>query len=187
MDADQDSELAELFARAQDGDNVAYAKFLFQVTVVLRGFLLKRMTGNDMSEDVLQETLLTIHRARHTYVPGKNVWPWLYTICEHRMIDFYRKYRRLEKREVTIPDAIMNFAATSEVAAESERADQIRQAMTNLPEKQRQVIEWLKLNDLSTKEVAAKTGMTEGAVKITAHRGYETLRQWFGVKKRENR
>ncbi|MCI0418676.1 MAG: hypothetical protein L0312_05555 [Acidobacteria bacterium] len=58
-----------------------------------------------MVEDVLQDTLLSVHRARHrarhTFSPQKPVGPWLYAICEHRMTHFYRRYRRLERVAVS--------------------------------------------------------------------------------------
>ena len=46
-----------------------------------------------------------------------------------------------------------------------------------LPDNQRQVIELLKFEELSVAEVAARLGMTESNVKVTAHRGYRALRR----------
>lgn len=46
------------------------------------------------------------------------------------------------------------------------------------------IIEFLKLQDLSVKEVALQAGMSESAVKITAFRGYEGIRKMLGVKRK---
>jgi RNA polymerase sigma-70 factor (ECF subfamily) len=51
-----------------------------------------------------------------------------------------------------------------------------------LPERQRRIIELLKIQELSVREVAAQTGMSESAVKVAAFRGYEAIRKIFGVK-----
>lgn len=137
-----------------------------------------------MVEDVLQDTLLSVHRARHSHIPGRPVGPWLYAICEHRMTDFYRRYRRVERVEVPAPDGFDGLDVAQEADGESERGYLVREALGQLPEKQRQVIELLKIQDLSVREVAAQTGMSESAVKVTAFRGYETIRRIFGVKQK---
>jgi RNA polymerase sigma-70 factor (ECF subfamily) len=46
-----------------------------------------------------------------------------------------------------------------------------------LPDKQRRVIELLKFEELSVREVASRLGMSEANVKVTAHRGYRALRR----------
>ncbi len=182
MDSEQDRKLADLLVRAQDGDSSAYELFLIGASSTLRRYLARRTSDPEMVEDILQETLLSIHRARHTYILGRPVGPWLYAICEHRMTDFFRRYRRIEKMEVTTLDQLPEVFSSDGAHEVNDRGDQIREALENLPEKQREVIELLKIHDLSVKEVSAKTGMSESAVKVTAFRGYEEIRRIFGVK-----
>ena len=179
MDAELDRTLATLLASAQDGDQSAYERFLLEACAMLRPYLSKRMRAAEAAEDVLQDTLLSVHRARHTYLPGRPVGPWLYAICEHRMTDFYRRHRRIERREVAIPDDLGRRAAAPP-SRESERGRLVLEALARLPERQRKVIELLKVHDLSVKEAAAHTGMSESAVKVTAFRGYQTIRRLLG-------
>jgi RNA polymerase sigma-70 factor (ECF subfamily) len=181
LDADRDRELAALLAEAQDGNQVAYEAFLVGASAELRGFLSRRMGNVEAVEDVLQDTLLSIHHARHTYLPGRPVSPWLYAICKHRMTDFYRRHRRIERVEVPAPDDIGARAAAPAAPPDDERGRLVREALGRLPYKQRHVIELLKVHDLSVKEAAARTGMSESAVKVTAFRGYQTIRKIFGV------
>jgi RNA polymerase sigma-70 factor (ECF subfamily) len=173
--------LAGLLVEAQEGDTAAYERFLVGASEVLRPFLSRRMRDPEMVEDVVQDTLLSIHRARHTYLPGRPLGPWLYAICEHRMTDFYRRHRRIERREVAAPDDLASRAAASPPPYESERGRLVREALARLPERQRTVIELLKVHDLSVKEAAAHTGMSESAVKVTAFRGYQAIRKLLGV------
>jgi RNA polymerase sigma-70 factor (ECF subfamily) len=141
------------------------------------------MSASDRVEDVLQETLLTLHRARHSFLPGRPIGPWLYAIGEHRMVEFYRRHRRIEAVEMSTD--LQEIAATdgSELEAEGLGA-LVWEALLKLPRKQRTIIECLKLQDLSVKEVAVQAGMSESAVKITAFRGYEGIRKMLGVKRK---
>lgn len=180
MDAARDRELAALLVLAQKGDRPAYERFLLEVSALLRGFLARRMNARERVEDVLQDTLLTIHRARHSYLPGRPVGPWLYTICEHRMTDFHRRRLRIERVEVPASDRIV--AVAEEPARESGRG--VLEALGRLPGKQRRIIELLKLQDLSVREVAARVGMSESAVKVTAFRGYQRIRRMVGAKRK---
>ncbi|MNC99779.1 RNA polymerase sigma factor [compost metagenome] len=60
--------------------------------------------------------------------------------------------------------------------------DKVRAALAALPARQRDVVEGLKLRDESVKELAARLGMSESAIKVTAHRGYQALRKLLGVR-----
>jgi RNA polymerase sigma-70 factor (ECF subfamily) len=179
VDAADDVALAALLARAQQGDRPAYEKFLRGAAALLRPFLAKRLGATERVEDVLQETLLAIHRARHSYLPSRPVGPWLYAIGDHRVIDFHRRRRRIERveRSEETPANVVDEPAPS--------ADPpVLEALERLPGKQRRVIELLKLQELSVREVAARVGMSESAVKVTAFRGYEAIRKMMGVRRR---
>jgi DNA-directed RNA polymerase specialized sigma24 family protein len=52
--------------------------------------------------------------------------------------------------------------------------------VSNLPRVQREVVSLLKYDDLSVRDVAQRLGMSEAAVKTTAHRGYKMLRKTVG-------
>ena len=177
MNPARDQLLATLLIRAQEGDKTAYESFLREASGVLRAFLTRRMmSASDRVEDVLQETLLTLHRARHSFLPDRPVGPWLYAICEHRMAEFYRRHRRIESVEVSTDLQKLTVAEKSEPEPEGLGA-LVREALMKLPRRQRFIIERLKLQDLSVKEVAVQAGMSESAVKVTAFRGYEAIRK----------
>jgi RNA polymerase sigma-70 factor, ECF subfamily len=179
----RDQQLAQLLIRAQGGDQAAYEGFLREASEVLRAFLARRMvSARDRVEDVLQDTLLTVHRARHSFLPGRPIGPWLYAIGEHRIADFYRRHRRIAAVETSLDGRESAMADGSEPDADGLGAS-VWEALTKLPSKQRMIIEYLKVQDLSVKEVAALAGMSESAVKVTAFRGYEGIRRMLGVKR----
>jgi len=169
---------------AQSGNNEDYALFLREVAKMLRPFLAKRM-DEDKVEDVLQETLLTIHQVKHTYLPSRKIEPWIYAICNHRMIDYFRKFRRIEKNEV-LNFELIEAAVSQQNTVSFEKTDRIFGLLDKLPSQQKTVIELLKIQDLSVKDVSQRTGLSESAVKVNAFRGYETIRRWLRIDSNEN-
>jgi len=180
----RDQRLAELLVQAQSGDQTAYESFLREASEVLRVYLAKRMTSApDRIEDVLQETLLTVHRARHSFLLGRPIGPWLYAICQHRMTEFYRRHRRTEAIEISTDLQESTLPEESSTEADG-RGALVWEALMRLPQKQREIIESLKVRDLSVKEAALQAGMSESAVKVTAFRGYQRIRQMLDGKRK---
>ncbi|MBI3553604.1 MAG: sigma-70 family RNA polymerase sigma factor [Elusimicrobia bacterium] len=177
LDSNQDRRFSELMRSAQDGDNAAYEILLKEVSAILRGFITARIGARDAAEDVLQEVLLSMHKARHSYDPVRPFAPWMFAIGEHRLADHWRRSRRLAERETTLEDDLDHFLAPNE--DDMGLSDELSSALSGLPEKQRQVIVLLKLEGLSIKEAASKLGISESDVKVSAHRGYEALRRKF--------
>ena len=172
MTPEQERQSASLMRLAQAGDQVAYASLLVLLTSITRRFARTRLGGVPWIDDVVQETLLAVHRARPTYDPGRPFAPWFYAVASNRLIDVLRRERRVTSREIPVdvlPDApiIRGATASDEIDVEA-----IHAAVVSLPARQREVIEALKFRDQSVRDVAGSLGMTESAVKVTAHRGY---------------
>jgi RNA polymerase sigma-70 factor (ECF subfamily) len=181
----QERESGDLMRRAQAGDQDAYTALLTLLTTVTRQFARGRVGGAPWIDDIVQETLVTVHRARHTYDAARPFAPWFYAIASSRLIDVLRRERRVSAREVsddTLPDA----ADRDEGGRGGIDTQAIRRALRSLPARQRDVIEGLKFRDQSVREVADRLGMSESAVKVTAHRGYRTLRRLLGGRDRED-
>jgi RNA polymerase sigma-70 factor (ECF subfamily) len=164
---------------AQGGDQIAYASLLVLLTSITRQFARARVGAVPWLDDVVQETLLTVHGARHTYDVERPFSPWFYAIASNRLIDVLRRERRIAAREVSgdwLPDA-PTAGAASRVELDVEA---IHAAVASLPARQREVIEAMKFQDQSVREVAGRLRMTESAVKVTAHRGYRVLKRLLG-------
>lgn len=180
MTPSQEQQARTLMVRAQAGDRQSYEDLLQALAIAARGFVRRRAGWADWSEDVVQECLLTVHRSRQTYDPSRPFAPWFYAILNSRLIDALRGHRRIRTRELVDDEAIGRQTA----AAPDERSDGVREALaravSRLPRVQREVVSLLKYEDLSVREVATRLGMSEGAVKVTAHRGYKILRRTVG-------
>lgn len=185
MTAEQERQSAELMRLAQAGDQLAYASLLALLTSATRRFAQARLGAVPWVDDVVQETLLAVHRARHTYDTRRPFAPWFYAIAMNRLVDGVRRERRVSAREIG-GDVLPDRAAAGEMAHETIDIEAIHAAVAALPARQREVIEALKFGDQSVREVAGRLHMSESAVKVTAHRGYKLLKQVLGGRRREN-
>lgn len=166
--------LKALFVRGLDGDADAYRGFLQALTRHLRGFLRKRIPQrHDDVEDLVQEILLAVHNARHTYRSNEPLTAWLHAIARYKLMDFFRAHARRDSLNVPLDDHEELLAAIDDEPAQA-RHD-VGKLLEHLPDKQRLPIVHMKLEGLSVTETARLTGLSESAVKVGVHRGLKAL------------
>jgi len=170
---EQEHDYAALFVRALHGDDDAYEQCLVGLTMDLRAYVRARAGDVPWVDDVVQETLLLIHDARQTYDTQRSFAAWFYAIARHRLIDEFRRAARRRAREVAT-EVLPEPGIVTPDAGERER---LEMALAQLPRRQRQIITAMKFEGESVRDVAVRTGMTESAVKVMAHRGYKLLRR----------
>lgn len=175
--------LGDLMKRVQAGDKSAYADLLRQVAELLRRYVQRRSGRGEANEDVVQEILMALHQARHTYDPHQAFRPWLFAIARYKLADHWRRLGRQNAREVSLGDemdGVMDeiFISTSPSAGEG-LSDQLQKALEALPAAQRQIVSLLKEKDMTVRDAARELGMSETALKTAAHRAYKSLRQFL--------
>jgi len=167
---------------AQAGDSAAYTAVLRACVPYLRGVARRRLREPASVEDAVQDTLLTIHRLRHTWDPERPLRPWLAAIADRRAIDVARREGRRNGREVELaPLAETLAAAPGEDGEAASAAHQLRVAIAELPESQRTALRLAKLENLPLAEAAAKSGLSVGALKVATHRAMARLRKRMGA------
>lgn len=177
------AELAALLVLAQNGDRAAYTALLQGLLPYLRRLAGRRLARPQDIEDTVQDIFLSIHAIRHTFDPNRPLQPWVNVIAERRIADRLRRLYRERAREAPLPeDAGETFVAddanmTSEISLDM-RA--VNRAIEQLPPGQRQAIALVKVQGLSLREAAARTGQSEGAVKLSVHRAVKALRRALG-------
>lgn len=165
--------------RAQRGDQQAYASLLVLATGAVKRMVRQKWGNVAWIDDAVQETLLSVHRARHTFDPARPFAPWLYAIAHNRMIDVARRERRIGDREQAT-DVLPETAIGASASGADIDVDRVYAALAALPDRQREVIVGMKFGDESVREVGTRLGMSDSAVKVTAHRGYKVLRRLLG-------
>lgn len=171
-------------AAAQGGDRVAYERLLRETTPFVRRIARFQRVHPDAIDDVVQEVLLTVHRARQTYDPTCSFSAWLAAIAQRRSIDVLRRDGRKGRREMHEPIAYENHpdpaAAWPEEGTADMRAVSVKAAVDGLPAGQREAIEILAMRQMSLDEAARLTGKSKGALKVNMHRALHSLRTRFG-------
>ncbi len=166
-------DLESLMAAYQHGDRAAAEALIERLSPQLHRFFMAQVVSRRYADDLLQETWLRIHEARHTYRPGEPVLPWIYAIARHVRVDSYRKVRRTETREQQVEVLPEAPAPGTSVQA----GPDLDALLRVLPESQREVIVMLKVSELTLEQVAQATSSSVGSVKQKAHRAYQKLRK----------
>lgn len=137
-----------------------------------------RIRSPALLDDLLQETLLSIHRSRHTYDPARPIGPWLRAIAFNRLRDFGRARRRRQERDRI--DVDWEQAMHPGDTKDATLPGLLQKALETLSQTQREVVWRLKFEGYSVAEIAAQTGRSSATIKVTAHRAYRALRALLG-------
>jgi RNA polymerase sigma-70 factor (ECF subfamily) len=162
---------------AQAGDAPSYEKLLRELTPYLRSFVQRRLFDSDASEDVVQNVLVSIHRARHTYRGERPLRPWLHAIARNAVVDYTRARARRAAREVSLEaEGVTEPSVEAVESSNSRLSPELEEALQALSDKQRQAVELIHLRGLSVAEAATRAGTSIAAIKVRAHRGYRAMR-----------
>ena len=89
--------LRDLMIRSQGGDKQAYAVLLEQTSRWLTRFFAQKISP-DAVDDLVQDTLISLHRKRASYDPARPFLPWLAAIARYRWVDRLRQtYRHADE------------------------------------------------------------------------------------------
>lgn len=175
-----DAGLDAAMDRYARGDDSAFAAVYDALAPRLLGFLLRQTRDRARAEDVVQQTMLQIHRARGRFEPGAQVVPWAFAIARRLLIDSHRRGGRevlAKDDEDSARDLLVALdAPADDVAIAKELAARIQTVLDGIPDNQRIAFELIKQEGLSVAEAAQTLGTTVAAVKLRAHRAYEALR-----------
>lgn len=168
MTADE-ATLSRHAALAQQGDRQAYAALLTAARHWLLRYYRRRVLPHEL-EDLVQDTLLSLHRKLASYEPERPFMPWLAVIARYRFVDHLRLvYRRAEDLGIDT-----DIAVESEEEAIAARIS-LERLFENLPAAQCRAIELVRIEGLSISEASKTTGQSESLVKVNIHRGLKRL------------
>lgn len=172
---DKTGNFEALMKQSLNGDQQAYASLLKETSRFLRPFLAKRLSFTNEVDDLLQEILISIHKARHTYDGNRPYKPWVYAIAKFRLQDYLRAHYSDQLRDAIelseVEESLHEHVTETAMSYES-----ISGEVQKLPEKQATILRLMHQEGYTAKEVAEKMGMNESAVKVAAHRAYKILR-----------
>ena len=176
----KEQQLKRWMTESLAGDQRSYRLLLEESARILSDYFRSRIYRPDNRDDLIQETLLSLHRARSTYNPSLPYSNWMYSIAYRRYIDYVRKQSRIDKMEVP-GETILPLIANLEKRNPDDLVDReaVLRAIQDLPERQREIVRLLKIDGFSVKEAASILDMSETALKVAAHRAYKKIRARF--------
>jgi RNA polymerase sigma factor (sigma-70 family) len=161
--------LRRLMRLSQTGDKQAYAVLLEQAAKWLARYFRQKIAA-DAIDDLVQETLISLHRKRASYDPSRPFLPWLAAIARFRWVDRLRQTYRHAADELGDYDAAEE--SHEEVVGAKISIDRL---LDLIPPAQAEAIRCVKIEGLSINEACARTGQSEALVKVNIHRGLKRL------------
>lgn len=148
----------------------------------LRRFVLKMVDDADEAENIVQQTFTEAYRQIDDFRGDSSVSTWLFSIAKHlayghlRTVDRHN-YLEHDTIEFLLMDRDESTTATDEEVELSERKRIVHDALQELPDHYRRVVQLRDLEEKSTAETAEQLGLTEVNVRVRLHRARKQLRE----------
>nr|WP_234999607.1 sigma-70 family RNA polymerase sigma factor [Roseovarius albus] len=156
-------------------DKKAFSELFDFYAPRLKGFVNRSGVSSQQAEEIVQEVMLTIWRKAEMFDPHRaQVSAWIYQIARNRQIDMMRKENRPVPEELSIEQS--DEPDVGQVVALEQETEKLRQALENLNEEQKTMIEKAYLGELTHQEISTQTGLPMGTVKSRIRLGLERLR-----------
>lgn len=173
-----------LMLGVQNGDEDAFRQLVERYRVRIFGFFCRRLGDHQDAEDLTQEVLLRLFRARKSYQPRARFSTWVFHITQNvarNALRFRQRHRSVRLSAVAneegLLDGLLSDADTPSGPMErAELAGVVRAAIADLGERQRAALELHQFHDRSYAEVAAQLDMTPKAAKSLLYRTRNLLR-----------
>lgn len=165
---------SSLVIAAREGDRAAFGGLYARYARMVHGILLARVPAHDV-DDLVQDVFL---RALPRLCDLRDVarfGPWLAAITRNRANDYYRQTRAVAAVTESLPEDEGELPA-SNTAPDAEAAA-ILAIARNLSETYRETLILRLVEGMTGPEIAARTGMTPGSVRVNLHRGMQQLRE----------
>jgi RNA polymerase sigma-70 factor (ECF subfamily) len=160
-------------------DRSAFKQLFNHFAPRIKSFLMKAGADPTMAEECSQEAMATVWNKAKLFDPARaSASTWIFTIARNKRIDAIRKIRRPEPDELTWPDGMED--AQEDALELKQQSEILADAIQNLPEKQRQLVEKAFFKELSHSEIALETGLPLGTIKSRIRLALERLRHAMG-------
>lgn len=178
MTAEEDERFCELMKKSQSGHEESYRLLLLEASKHLEAYYHRRLFDSSMVMDLVQETLISVHKSRHTFSHNVKFSPWFFAIAHYRLVDFIRKNKRA-KFHVPLAD-IENDINENELENWDTNKDvvfELEETLKLLNERERNILLLVKVEGLSIKETSEKMGLSEANIKVIVHRSIKKIKE----------
>lgn len=171
--ASEMSEDAMLVGAAQGGDRAAFGRLYDRYARMVHGVLLAKVPVGEV-DDLVQDVFMRALRRLSTLREPGSFGPWLAAIARNLANDYHRR---------SVPeDQLADDTSASDVVRGNTNGDHegsaaaILDAVRTLSQAYRETLILRLVEGMTGPEIAARTGMTHGSVRVNLHRGMQQLR-----------
>lgn len=157
---------------AQAGDRAAFGSLYSRYSRYVYSVLLSRVAMSD-AEDLVQEVFLSAWKQIGKLREPAAFGGWIATIARNRAADSFRRTEQFTELDERYPAE----SAEPEAAADARRA---MQAIRSLPDAYRETLILRLVEGMTGPEIAERTGLSHGSVRVNLHRGMQLLREALG-------
>src|SRR5467141_4462666 len=173
-----EGDVVSLVAAAREGDRAAFGRLYERYARMVHGILLGRAPLEEV-EDLLQDVFVRAMRQVHTLRDVNCFGGWLATVARNRANDFHRRSVGLVEFTDEAPSQAPEKRSRSGVGDDGAA---ILGVIRGLPEAYRETLILRLVEGMTGPEIADRTGLTAGSVRVNLHRGMQMLREKLGTR-----
>lgn len=163
-----------LVSSARGGNRAAFGLLYDRYARMVHGILLCRVPPPEV-DDLVQEVFLAALRQLHSLRDVARFGAWLAVITRNRANDYYRKSG--PEAALTEPVSEEQTEGRPNNPADAQEATMILAVVRTLPEAYREPLILRLVEGLTGPEIAARTGLKHGSVRVNLCRGMQMLRE----------
>ncbi len=173
---------AELLRRVADKDPGAFETIYRRYGPGAYGLAMRVLRQRALAEEVVHESFLAVWTAPDAYDPSRGTFRmFLFSLVHHRAVDAVRREERLRSREQRAnPPPVPDEDVMETVVEEADLADRrrrVRDALGELPEEQRRLLELMYFRGWTQSRIAIEEGIPLGTVKSRVFSAMRRLRE----------
>jgi RNA polymerase sigma-70 factor, ECF subfamily len=168
-----------LVRAAQNGDRGAFGMLYTRFSRMVHGILLSKVPHGAV-EDLVQDVFLQALPRLGSLRDVSRFGGWLAAIARNRAIDFHRQSRPADEFDEQIHAGEKQPHPANRL--DQSEAQQVLDAIRALPDTYRETLMLRLVEGMTGPEIAARTGLTHGSVRVNLHRGMQQLRELLGRK-----
>ncbi len=178
-----DSGTIQFLSEARSGDRAGMGRLAELVWERVYPFVLRTTLDRHATEDIIQDTLLTMLRRIHSLRDNRRFWPWIYRIAWNKIQDCHRD-RKLQSACTTAllrrgdidRDGNEHKGSLLDVQVREEVLQQVTGAITRLNRHQRDILQLRCYDELPYAEIASRTSTTPEKARLHFHRAKKSLK-----------
>jgi RNA polymerase sigma-70 factor, ECF subfamily len=168
-----------LIRASQQGDTEAFGQLYRRYARMVHGVLLNRVHATDV-EDLVQDVFLRALPRLRGLRDVTRFGPWLAAIARNLAVDFHRRtHLRTGSRDGSADPTEQPAAGK---APDAHEAEEILECIRSLPEAYREPLILRLVEGMSGPEIAGRTGLQPGSVRVNLHRGMQQLRERLALR-----